>query len=61
MEYFVKHEPAKISGYLWKGDAFDKAAAYFSIAYAYQSERDHEILMKAVRTGRLEVFIEQEV
>jgi hypothetical protein len=30
------------------------------MAYADQSERDHEVLMKAVRAGKLEVFIEQE-
>ena len=54
-------EPAKISGYLGKSDAFDKAVADFSIAYADQSERDHEILMQAVRAGKLEVFIEQDV
>jgi uncharacterized protein (DUF2252 family) len=53
-------EPAKISGYLGKSDAFDKAVADFSIAYADQSERDHEMLMKAVRAGKLEVFIERE-
>jgi uncharacterized protein (DUF2252 family) len=53
-------EPAKISGYLGKGDTFDQAVADFSIAYADQSERDHETLMKAVREGKLEVFIERE-
>ena len=53
-------EPAKISGYLGKSDAFDKAIADFSIAYADQSEEDHKVLMKAVREGRLEVFIERE-
>jgi uncharacterized protein (DUF2252 family) len=54
-------EPAKISGYLGrKSDKFDKAIADFAIAYADQSERDHETLMKAVRAGKLEVFIEQE-
>ena len=47
-------EPAKISGYLGKSDRFDKAVADFSKAYADQSERDHKILMKAVREGRLE-------
>ena len=52
-------EPAKISGYLGKSDKFDEAIADFSIAYADQSERDHEVLMKAVREGRLEVVIEQ--
>jgi len=28
--------------------------------YADQSERDHEVLLQAVREGRLEVFIEEE-
>ncbi|MBI3407246.1 MAG: DUF2252 domain-containing protein [Planctomycetes bacterium] len=53
-------EPAKISGYLGKGDSFDNAIADFSIAYADQSEQDHETLMKTVRAGKLEVFIEPE-
>jgi uncharacterized protein (DUF2252 family) len=53
-------EPAKISGYLGKGDSFDKAVADFSVAYADQSEQDHEVLMKAVRAGKLQVFIEPE-
>ena len=35
-------EPAKISGYLGKSDAFDSAVADFAVAYADQSERDHE-------------------
>ena len=53
-------EPAKISGYLGKGDKFDKAVAAFSIAYADQSERDHKILLKAARSGRLKVVIERD-
>jgi hypothetical protein len=52
--------PVEISGYLGKSDKFDEAIADFSIAYADQSERDHEVLVKAVREGRLEVFIEGE-
>jgi hypothetical protein len=48
-------EPSKISGYLGKSDKFDKAVADFSFAYADQSERDHKILTKAVREGRLEI------
>jgi Uncharacterized protein conserved in bacteria (DUF2252) len=46
-------QPAKISCYMGKSDAFDEAIADFSIAYADQSERDHEILMKAVRASKL--------
>jgi uncharacterized protein (DUF2252 family) len=53
-------EPAKISGYLGKSDQFDEAVADFSVAYADQSERDHDVLLKAVRTGKLEVFLEGE-
>jgi len=51
-------EPAKISGYLGKSDVFDEAIADFSVAYADQTERDHGTLVKAVREGRLEVFVE---
>jgi hypothetical protein len=53
-------EPAQISGYLGKGDQFDRAVADFSVAYADQSERDHEVLMKAVSAGKLAVAIEGE-
>jgi hypothetical protein len=53
-------EPAQISGYLGPGDKFDEAVADFSIAYADQSEQDHELLCQAVRAGKLEVFIEEE-
>jgi uncharacterized protein (DUF2252 family) len=53
-------DSAVISGYLGQSDTFDKAIATFSIAYADQSEKDHAILMKAVRRGDLEVEIEPE-
>lgn len=53
-------EPAKISGYLGKGDKFDEAIADFSAAYADQSERDHEVLLQAARAGDLEVFVEED-
>jgi len=53
-------EPAKITGYLGKSDKFDEAIADFAVAYADQSEQDHDVLMKAVRAGKLEVFIEEE-
>ena len=53
-------EPTKISGYLGKSDAFDEAIADFARAYADQSEQDHEVLVKAVRAGKIDVFIEQE-
>jgi uncharacterized protein (DUF2252 family) len=50
--------PAQISGYLGKSDAFDTAIADFANAYADQSELDHDILKKAVRSGRVEVVME---
>ena len=53
-------ESALISGYLGVSDTFDKAIAEFSVAYANQSERDHTVLMKAVRSGDLEVTTEPE-
>lgn len=53
-------EPALISGYMGNGEIFDKAIADFSVGYADQTEQDHEVLMKAVRAGKLEVFVEQE-
>jgi uncharacterized protein (DUF2252 family) len=51
-------DSAQISGYLGKSDKFDQAIADFSVSYADQSERDHEVLFKAVQTGRLEVLME---
>jgi uncharacterized protein (DUF2252 family) len=52
-------EPTKISGYLGKSDKFDEAIADFSVAYADQSQRDHEALVQAVRAGKLEVYVEE--
>lgn len=53
-------EPAKISGYLGKSEIFADAIADFSVAYADQCERDHEVLIEAARAGKLEVFVEEE-
>jgi Uncharacterized protein conserved in bacteria (DUF2252) len=51
-------DSALISGYLGRSDSFDKAIAAFSVAYADQSEKDHAVLMKAVRSGHLDVVTE---
>jgi uncharacterized protein (DUF2252 family) len=51
-------EPARISGYLGGSDKFDQAIARFATAYADQTERDHDLLKKAVRDGKLEVSSE---
>jgi uncharacterized protein (DUF2252 family) len=52
-------EPATISGYLGKSDAFDRSIADFSIAYADQAERDYESFSKAIHKGRLEAVAEE--
>ena len=46
-------DAAMISGYLGKSDAFDKAIAAFSVAYADQNEKDHTVLKRAIRDGKV--------
>ena len=43
----------RIGGYAGKKDTLDRAIAKFAIAYAEQTERDHEALVKAIKLGRL--------
>jgi|CXWL01.1.fsa_nt_gi uncharacterized protein (DUF2252 family) len=50
-----------ISGYLGKKDNFDSAIGAFALDYADQNERDHAALVKAVRTGRVEALIEEDL
>jgi uncharacterized protein (DUF2252 family) len=45
-----------IAAYLGTGDAFDRAIANFSEAYADQNERDHAALLAAIDAGRLEAI-----
>ena len=52
-------DPAAISGYLGRSDAFDVALAAFSFAYADQTERDHAALERAVREGRVKASAEE--
>jgi uncharacterized protein (DUF2252 family) len=47
------NDPARIAGYLGRGDGFDHAVAAFAIAYADQTERDYAALEAAVKAGRL--------
>ena len=42
-----------IAAYLGTSDAFDRAIAAFSVAYADQNERDYALLKDAVASGRL--------
>jgi uncharacterized protein (DUF2252 family) len=52
-------DPAVISGYLGKGDTFDQALAAFSVAYADQNEKDHAVLKRAIRAGKVKALIEK--
>ena len=42
-----------IAAYLGGSDAFDRAIADFSEAYADQNQRDYDALAKAVKSGRV--------
>jgi hypothetical protein len=44
-----------IAAYLGSSDTFDQAIADFSEAYADLTERDHALLERAERDGRIEV------
>jgi uncharacterized protein (DUF2252 family) len=46
-------DPGKIAGYLGKSEAFDRAIGAFAVAYADQTERDHALLVKAIRAGKI--------
>jgi hypothetical protein len=53
-------ESIKLSGYMGKSDAFDRAIAAFSVAYADQNEKDHAALDRAVRSGKVKAVFEEE-
>ena len=46
-------EPAELAGYLGKSDGFIVALTSFAHAYADVTERDHERLLAALRSGRV--------
>mgnify|MGYP006266904811 CR=1 FL=1 len=54
-------DSATISGYLGKGDQFDQAMGEFALAYADQTEKDHAALVEAVKTGRVEALVEEDL
>jgi uncharacterized protein (DUF2252 family) len=47
-------DAVSIAGYLGGGDNFDRAIGAFAAAYADQTERDHALLIRAARSGRIE-------
>ena len=51
----AQRDLCQIAGYLGKGERFDTAITEFAEAYADQVERDHGLLEKAVRAGRVAV------
>ena len=51
-------DPAQISGYLGGGTAFDRAITTFAEAYAEQTERDHAVFLRAIKTGRIPAVLD---
>jgi hypothetical protein len=49
-----------LSGYMGESDAFDRAIAAFSLAYADQNENDHAALARAVRSGKVKAVFEED-
>jgi uncharacterized protein (DUF2252 family) len=54
-------DAASISGYLGKTDTFDEAIGDFALAYADQNERDHAALVAAVKAGRVQALVEEDL
>jgi len=52
-------DAATISGYLGKAEVFDQAIGEFALTYADQTERDHAALVAAVKAGRVEALVEE--
>jgi uncharacterized protein (DUF2252 family) len=48
-----------LSGYMGKSDAFDKALASFSMAYADQNEKDHAALARSIKKGEVKAVFEE--
>jgi len=47
-----------LSGYLGSGEVFEDALCEFAVRYADQAERDHALLLEAIRAGRIEALSE---
>ncbi|MGP8159396.1 MAG: DUF2252 domain-containing protein [Thermoplasmata archaeon] len=46
-------DPARISGYLGNRGLFDEAVTTFAEAYADQTQRDYQTLLRAIQKGRI--------
>lgn len=47
-------DPAVISAYLGDSDDFDRAVSAFAVKYADRTEKDWELLMAAIKSGKIE-------
>jgi uncharacterized protein (DUF2252 family) len=47
-------DPVAIAAYLGSAEAFERAISAFAIAYADQTERDHQRMLEAIRSGELQ-------
>ena len=54
-------DAALISGYLGISDTFDQAIGKFALAYADQNEKDHAAQVAAVKAGRIEALVEEDL
>ena len=48
-------DPALVTGYVGKSNAFDAAIEKFALAYADQNEKDWSVLKAAVKAGRIQI------
>jgi uncharacterized protein (DUF2252 family) len=46
-------DPVAVAAYLGGGDVFDRAMSQFAIAYADQTQSDHQRMLEAIRSGEL--------
>ena len=46
-------QPAEIAGYLGDDTTFDHALGDFAVAYADQTEVDHNAMLAAIKSGRI--------
>ena len=48
-------DASAIAGYLGRGKSFDTAVANFAMTYADQTERDYQLLVETVDSGKIVV------
>ncbi|MBY0356828.1 MAG: DUF2252 domain-containing protein [Candidatus Obscuribacterales bacterium] len=51
-------DAAIIKGYLGTKDTFDRALMQFALPYADQTEKDHALLVEAVRSGKIKATVD---